>query len=220
MFWSNVCITCYETGHESDHVVHWWPFITGSSAWGCQDNILYKINFPDQRVSSHKRVPEDKFNPYIYMLSIYSKLYIMFVYVDRFWSDMWPGCTSPVGGGTWVIRHDGKYPQLNNIYCKRLMLVAVLFGGFVNITIWQRFNLKILYYWKKVVRVHIFFIWWLLILANFINSPISPNKSLPLINRFKVSTVNSVSKSQFSNSFWRLVFSHLWFRMHLQLQCV
>ena len=38
----------------------------------------------------------------------------------------------------------------------------------------------------KVVEVHIFFIWRLLILAKFINSPISPNKSSPIIYRFTV----------------------------------
>ena len=50
------------------------------------------------------------------------------------------------------------------------MLVAIIFGGFEKSIfgkdlIWRN-------YWKKVVGVHI------LILAEFMNLPISPNKSL------------------------------------------
>ena len=66
-----------------------------------------------------------------------------------------------------------------NIYCqhntvKREMLVAIIFGGFENITIWQRFNLAILF--KESGWARYFVIWWWLILAIFFNSPISPNK--------------------------------------------
>ena len=42
-------------------------------------------------------------------------------------------------------------------------------------------SLEILLDDRKVVEIHIFFIWWLLILAKFINSPISP-----IIYRFTV----------------------------------
>ena len=43
------------------------------------------------------------------------------------------------------------------------ILVAIIFGGFENITIWRSYNLEIL----LEESVHIFFIWRLLILAKF-----------------------------------------------------
>ena len=49
------------------------------------------------------------------------------------------------------------------------------------------------YYWKQVAEVHIFFIWGLLILAKFINSTISPNKSWPIIYCFTVLIVGQRS---------------------------
>ena len=65
------------------------------------------------------------------------------------------------------------------------MLVAIIFGGFENITIWQRFNLEISL--EESGRGPYFFIWWQLILAKCIkNSPISPNKYLPIIDHFTV----------------------------------
>ena len=67
---------------------------------------------------------------------------------------------------------------------KQEMLVAIIFGSFKNITIWQRFNLEILL--KESGWGYI--IWWLVILAKFINSPISPNKYLPVIFRFTICT--------------------------------
>ena len=69
---------------------------------------------------------------------------------------------------------------------KREILVAIIFGGFENITIWLRFNLAISL--KESGWLHIFFNWWLdlLILAKFIISPISPNKSSPIIYHFTV----------------------------------
>ena len=64
------------------------------------------------------------------------------------------------------------------------MLVAIIFGGFENITIWLRFNLAISL--KESGWVHIFFNWRLLTLAKFIISPFSPNKSSPIIYHFTV----------------------------------
>ena len=64
------------------------------------------------------------------------------------------------------------------------MLVAIKFGGFENITIWQRFNLEILL--EESGWGPYFIIWWLLILAKCINSPISPNKSSTIIYRITV----------------------------------
>ena len=60
--------------------------------------------------------------------------------------------------------------------------MAIIFGDFSNVTIWQKINLAIsntaIYKDCNVI------IWRQLILANFLNSPISPNKSSPIINRF------------------------------------
>ena len=69
-------------------------------------------------------------------------------------------------------------------YCKMrnvggLYLAVFKISQFGEDLIWR-------YYWKKLGVVHIFFIWWLLILAKFNNSPISPNKSSPIIYGFTV----------------------------------
>ena len=65
-----------------------------------------------------------------------------------------------------------------------MVYTVIIFGGFSNMTIWQRINLAIsntaIYKDCNVI------IWRQLILANFLNSPISPNKSSPIINRFTV----------------------------------
>ena len=68
---------------------------------------------------------------------------------------------------------------------KHEYLAATIFGGFSKLTIWQRINLVISNFGisKKCDN----FIWWWLILANLKNSPISPNKLLPINNRFIVS---------------------------------
>ena len=59
---------------------------------------------------------------------------------------------------------------------------------FLNITIWQWFNLEILLEesGEGGGGGPYVFIWWLLILAKFSNLPISPNKSIPIIYRFTV----------------------------------
>ena len=67
---------------------------------------------------------------------------------------------------------------------KQEMLVAIIFGGIENITIWRRFNLAILL--GESGWAQYFFIWGQLILANFFNSPISANKSSPIIFHFTV----------------------------------
>ena len=69
-------------------------------------------------------------------------------------------------------------------YCKTRNVgrYYTVFGGFENITIWQKFNLKLLL--EESGQIHIFFIWWLLILVKFINY--SPNKSSPIIYRFTI----------------------------------
>ena len=64
------------------------------------------------------------------------------------------------------------------------MLVDIKFGGFENITIWLRFNLAISL--KESGWGPYFF---QLVNTNFIISPISPNKSSPLIYRFTVSLI-------------------------------
>ena len=64
---------------------------------------------------------------------------------------------------------------------KREMLVAIIFGGFENITIWRRFNLEISLKESGCVGGSIFFH-----LVKLINSPISPNKSSQIIYRFTV----------------------------------
>ena len=78
--------------------------------------------------------------------------------------------------------------QSRRKYCKTRNI-----GGYYIWRFWKisQFSKDLIwrYYWKKVVEVHICFIWWLLILAKFINSPISPNKSLPIIDRFTVAHV-------------------------------
>ena len=62
-------------------------------------------------------------------------------------------------------------------------------------------NLFWRYYWKKLGGGSIFFIfiWRLLILSKFNNSPISPNKSSPIIYHFTVlifaKFINSPNKS-------------------------
>ena len=78
---------------------------------------------------------------------------------------------------------------------KREYLAAIIFGGFSNMTIWQRIDLAIsntaIYKDCNVI------IWRQLILANFLNSPISPNKLSPIINHFTVDyniTTNTSNK--------------------------
>ena len=71
------------------------------------------------------------------------------------------------------------------------MLVAVIFGGFLNITIWQRLNLEIL--WKESGWGSIFFhLVTTNFLPKFINSPILPNKSSPIIYRFTVFNIRQI----------------------------
>ena len=67
---------------------------------------------------------------------------------------------------------------------KREYLVAIIFGGFSNMAIWLRINLVISN--TGISKDWEVFIVWRLILANILNSPISPNKSSPIINRFTV----------------------------------
>ena len=77
-----------------------------------------------------------------------------------------------------------NYMYLYKYTVKREYLVAIIFSGFSNMTIWQRINLGISN--TAIYKNCNVFIWRQLILANFLNSPISPNKSLPIINRFTV----------------------------------
>ena len=72
-----------------------------------------------------------------------------------------------------------SYHKKDDSTVKREMLVAIIFGV-LKISQFSK-DLTWRYYWKKVVGVHIFFIWRVLILANFINLPILPNKSSPTI---------------------------------------
>ena len=65
------------------------------------------------------------------------------------------------------------------------MLVAIIFGGFENITIWLRFNLAIHVSLKESGCAPYFFQLVTTNLAKFI-SPISPNKSSPIIYHFTV----------------------------------
>ena len=65
-------------------------------------------------------------------------------------------------------------------YISILWSVYIIFGGFENITIWQRFSLAILLeesYFFHLVTTNF---------SNFFNSPISPNKSWPIISCFTV----------------------------------
>ena len=63
-------------------------------------------------------------------------------------------------------------------------LAPTIFGGFSNIQIWQIINLAISNF--GIFKDYDVFIWWRLILVIFKNSPISPNKSSPIINCFTV----------------------------------
>ena len=62
--------------------------------------------------------------------------------------------------------------------------MAIIFGVFLDMTIWQRINLAISN--TGMSKNCDIVIWRRLILANFLNSPISPNKSSPIINHFTV----------------------------------
>ena len=64
------------------------------------------------------------------------------------------------------------------------MLVAIIFGGFENITIWRRFNLAILL--DESGRVRYFCHLVTTNFGEFFNTPISPNKSSPIIYHFTV----------------------------------
>ena len=81
-------------------------------------------------------------------------------------------------------RHSFSY-HIKKHTVKREYLAAIIFGVFLNITIWQRINLAISN--TGIYKDADVFIWRRLILANLSNSPISPNKSLPIINCFTVS---------------------------------
>ena len=71
-------------------------------------------------------------------------------------------------------------------------LAAIIFGGFSDMTIWQIINLAISN--TGISKNCDIVIWRRLILANFLDSPISPNKSSPIINHF---TVHVWSRYQF-----------------------
>ena len=74
---------------------------------------------------------------------------------------------------TWVLSW-----LLQNEKCWwQLYLEVLKISQFGEDLIWR-------YHWKKVAGVHIFFNWWLLIFAKFIISPISPNKSSPIILQY------------------------------------
>ena len=62
--------------------------------------------------------------------------------------------------------------------------MAIIFGDFSDMTIWQILNLAISN--AGLSKNCDIVIWRRLILANFLDLPISPNKSSPIINRLTV----------------------------------
>ena len=66
---------------------------------------------------------------------------------------------------------------------KREYLVAIIFGGFSNMAIWRRINLLIPN--TRISKDWDLFILWL-ILANFLNLPIAPNKLLLIVLQYFV----------------------------------
>ena len=77
-----------------------------------------------------------------------------------------------------------KSPDSPQSTVKRKNLVAIIFGGFENIPIWWRFNLAMILEERGWARYFVH-----LVNTNFGKfhcSPISPNKSSPIIYRFTV----------------------------------
>ena len=69
-----------------------------------------------------------------------------------------------------VVKPPSRPFLYKNIYCphntvKREMLVAIIFGGFENFTIWQRFNLAILF--KESGWARYFVIWRFFVIRQF-----------------------------------------------------